>query len=308
MSIIPAKSGFTFGCDPELFVKNPEGVYVSAAGLIPGTKQEPYPVDLGAVQVDGMAAEFNITPVDNYEDWEKNITTVLAQLQTFLPEGYTLDPVPAVTFDPLIFENAPEEAKELGCMPDSDAWTGERNNPPECLEQPYLRTASGHLHIGWTKGTALDDFQHVMNCRDLVKQFDWFLGAWSVLKDPDPTRRLLYGKAGAHRIKPYGVEYRVLSNFWLTSEELRLDVWNRMQAGISAMANAFFPTSASGYNQRLIDSINESHVDEGLFSRFVYPILEPVHKSRSKPLPKTSDYWTTAVPTPQLFHTTHSNV
>ena len=28
----------------------------------------------------------------------------------------------------------------------------------------------------------------------------------------------MYGKAGAFRPKPYGMEYRVLSNFWLTSD------------------------------------------------------------------------------------------
>ena len=30
-------------------------------------------------------------------------------------------------------------------------------------------------------------------------------------------RRQLYGSPGAHRPKPYGVEYRVLSNYWLKS-------------------------------------------------------------------------------------------
>ena len=47
------------GADPELFVKK-DGVVVSGHDLIQGTKADPFPVQDGAVQVDGMALEFNI--------------------------------------------------------------------------------------------------------------------------------------------------------------------------------------------------------------------------------------------------------
>src|SRR3546814_10561962 len=80
--------GLTVGCDPELFVMNTDGEFVSAEGLIPGTKSEPYPVKFGAVQVDGMAAEFNIDPVDNYNDFSRNVKEVRKQLKAMLPKGY----------------------------------------------------------------------------------------------------------------------------------------------------------------------------------------------------------------------------
>jgi hypothetical protein len=44
----------------------------------------------------------------------------------------------------------------------------------------------------------------------------------------------MYGKAGAVRAKSYGVEYRVLSNFWLKSEELMGEVYDR---AVSAAKN-----------------------------------------------------------------------
>ena len=50
---------------------------------------------------------------------------------------------------------------------------------------------------------------------------DILLGLPSVILDADTERRAMYGAAGAHRIKPYGVEYRSLSNFWLGSEQLQ---------------------------------------------------------------------------------------
>ena len=48
------------GCDPEIFVKQ-AGVFKSAHGLVVGDKKDPQKVNKGAVQVDGMALEFNIT-------------------------------------------------------------------------------------------------------------------------------------------------------------------------------------------------------------------------------------------------------
>ena len=49
------------GCDPEVFVKQ-NGVFKSAFGLIKGDKKNPQKIRNGAVQVDGMALEFNIDP------------------------------------------------------------------------------------------------------------------------------------------------------------------------------------------------------------------------------------------------------
>lgn len=273
MSIIPAFDGFKFGCDPELFVKDANGRYVSAEGLIPGTKEEPFKVEGGAVQVDGMAAEFNIDPASEFKEFNSNIEKVLNKLQSFLPEGYSLDAVPYVRFDPEVFDAAPDKAKELGCSPDFNAWTGEVNPPPAAPDDPYMRCASGHLHIGWTEDADLDDLQHVANCRDLVKQLDWFLGGWSVKIDTDPTRRKLYGRAGACRYKPYGVEYRVLSNFWIVSRDRRLAVWNRMQAAIRDMRKNFYPGSVGRTaNTQLVDSINETKADARLTKFYRYPL------------------------------------
>lgn len=264
--------GFKIGADPELFVLDQNGEAVSAAGLIPGTKAEPYKVKDGAIQVDGMAAEFNIDPVDNFEDFNDKIKSVMKQLTGFLPDGYTLSAVPCVVFDQDVWDAAPEEAKELGCSPDFNAWTGGVNPPPKCSEAPTLRTASGHLHIGWTEDADMGDVQHILNCQDLVKQLDWYLGAWSLKMDPDPTRRLLYGKAGACRYKSYGVEYRVLSNFWLTSRDRRLQVWNRLNQAIYDMRNIFMPDKPKHWQELLVQSLDTSERNKYLETTFQFPL------------------------------------
>jgi hypothetical protein len=270
-----APKNFLFGCDPELFVKNKDDKYVSAAGLIPGTKDKPYKVPGGAIQVDGMAAEFNIDPVDNYLDWNKNINLAMSALKEFLPADHSLAIVPSVVFDKDVFEKSPDIAKELGCTPDFDAWTGQQNPPPQDPDNPYLRTASGHLHVGWRTDADLSDQVHMMHCRDAAKQFDWYLGAWSVHLDTDARRRKLYGKAGAFRPKSYGFEYRVLSNFWLANEDRRLGVWNRMMRAIQDMRITFLPEYYPPEESATIcDYINQTKRNKSLEAAHRFPLIE----------------------------------
>lgn len=275
MTAIPMvpMEGFTFGCDPELFVFDPEGRPVPA-DMIPGTKDNPHKVEFGAVQRDGFAAEFNIDPAPTFKEFNRNIAAVMKQLEGFLPKGHTLQTVPSVVFDKDVFDAARDDIKELGCQPDFNAWTGEVNPPPADLENPYMRCAAGHLHIGWTEGAGLDDIQHIMNCRDLVKQLDWYLGGWSLKMDNDPSRRSLYGKAGACRLKDYGVEYRVLSNFWITNTQRRLAVWNRLQSAINSMVKGFLPDKIPNeYNNALIAAIDSTTRNKGLERDFRYPLM-----------------------------------
>jgi hypothetical protein len=271
-TVLEPMDGMKFGCDPELFVLNKEGVPVCADGLIPGTKSEPYPVKYGAVQVDGMAAEFNIEPVTNFKDFKRNVKGVMRTLERMLPDGYSLSCVPHVMFSQEEWDKAPEHAKELGCSPDFNAWTGSVNPPPSAPNSPTLRTASGHLHIGWTDDVDISDSDHIGHCRDLVKQLDWYLGAPSVKFDPDPVRRQLYGKAGAMRVKPYGVEYRVLSNFWLKSDAMMAQVWNRTQRAIWDMREGYKPDLYHRWNDRIIAGIDSSYLDSFLSSKFHNPL------------------------------------
>lgn len=70
----------------------------------------------------------------------------------------------------------------------------------------------GHIHVGYDKPDWDDQLA-------LIKAMDIFLGVPSIIIDPDKLRKQMYGKAGAHRIKKYGVELRTLSNFWLKDQD-----------------------------------------------------------------------------------------
>lgn len=222
----------TVGCDPEVFVRNKKTKqYVSAHGLVPGTKRDPFPVPQGAIQVDGMALEFNTEPCGDAKTFYNIVSNVLRSLKVRLNEknpDLEVSLTPSVVFDRDIFDAAPDEAKMLGCEPDYNAWTGGINPRPDPSENPTLRTASGHVHIGWLSNPTPDPFSesHFEDCCILGRQLDYYLGMPSLLWDPDPTRRKLYGNLGAFRPKPYGIEYRVPSNQWLKSRELTQFVWN----------------------------------------------------------------------------------
>lgn len=218
------------GADPEVFVVNEQGHLVSAHGMVSGTKEAPEPVASGAIQVDGMALEFNIDPAKDREEFVKNMSTVMGQLVKRLPKGHKLSQVSTAEFGASYIQKQPHEAKELGCSADLSAYT-EQENPKPNSEAPF-RTAAGHVHIGWTEGADTGDSEYADLCYQFTKVLDLYLGVPSVLLDPDTKRRQLYGQAGALRIKTYGLEYRVLSNFWLKSKELTGYVYSQTEAAI----------------------------------------------------------------------------
>ncbi len=213
---------FKIGADPEFFVKR-FGKLVSAHGLIPGNKDEPFPVPKGAVQVDGMALEFNINPAETYEQFEDHMSTVLDTIHGMIP-GYEMFVEPVADFGSKYISEQPLEASQLGCNPDYNAYTKLPNPRPDA-DTPF-RTASGHVHIGWTSGVNPDDPNHFEACCALTKSLDIHLGIPSLVWDQDDRRRTLYGAAGAFRPKSYGMEYRVLSNKWINNPLLRKTVYN----------------------------------------------------------------------------------
>lgn len=248
------------GADPELFLMNPhDGGFVSAHKYVKGTKQEPFKVDKGAVQLDGTAAEFNIDPAKTADEFVDNIGTVWGQLSNMTRgSGYVLIAAPVADFDPVYFDqDVPKTCKVLGCDPDYDAWELCPNSPPDNTKT--FRTGSGHIHVGWGEGFDTMSPEHFQLCAAVSRQLDYYLGAPSLMWDPDNRRRSLYGRAGAFRPKPYGMEYRVLSNAWLKSELLQRWVFHATTAALRAYDDGLVYEDFHGDRARSI--INNNEVD-----------------------------------------------
>lgn len=239
------------GADPELFIKK-NGHLVSAYGMFEGTKESPQRVNKGAVQVDGMAAEFNIDPASSSEEFVENITCVMDILEGML-EGCTLHADPVAHFGKEMIEAQPEEAKILGCEPDFLAWADGKVNTPPDASAPF-RTGAGHIHVGLTEGEDTNDQDYMLLCAEAVKQMDFYLGLPSLIFDNDTQRRSLYGAAGCFRPKPYGFEYRTLSNKWLSSKELMSWAYNNAVIAMTSFMDGERLSDKYGDIQQIINN------------------------------------------------------
>lgn len=244
-------STILLGADPEVFVKK-DGLFKSAYGLIKGDKKNPQKVPYGAVQVDGMALEFNINPAATENEFCINVQEVFNYMKKMVPE-YEVVSVPVAHFAPDYMAAQPIEALELGCDPDFNAWEDGAANPRPDGDRP-MRTASGHVHIGWTQDEKITDPDHIYRANLVVKNLDFFLGLASLEYDKEVMRREMYGKAGACRYKSYGVEYRTLSNAWLQSEKLMRWVFRAAKKGVEETMAGNFLFERHGDIQHIINT------------------------------------------------------
>lgn len=247
-------STFTFGCDPEVFLKK-NGKPASAYGLLPGDKKNPHKTNGGAIQVDGMAAEFNIDPVpdNDFETFNTRVVQQIREIRERVP-GYNLNVYPVQEFGEEFLATQPDEAKELGCDPDFCAYTMAPNPRPD--GEVTYRTGSGHVHIGWGADIPVDNEEHMEICANFVKILDITVGYFMTIIDDEARRRDLYGKAGAFRPKPYGVEYRTPSNVWISKRDHRKAVFYLMKFAVNFASRSY----KTPYNDATIQSvINEGN-------------------------------------------------
>jgi len=202
----------TVGHDAEVFLKGPNGGPVSSIGKVGGSKEFPRKTPHGWVQEDCVTAEVNIEPAHSLSEFVEPTLLVLDDLLEIIkPLDLSIDICASRHFpreelmDPL--------ATLAGCEEDYDAYLLDVNPKPD-YETTNIRGAGGHIHLGWKGGG--EDFEDIIN---VVKSLEFHLVLPSVLLDDDRERRSLYGMAGAHRPKSYGVEVRSPSNFWLRSRE-----------------------------------------------------------------------------------------
>lgn len=244
----------TIGADPELFLINSKtGDVVSSIGIIPGEKGNAYrsedmPEGYG-LEVDNILAEFNIPPVTQKEDFIETINYMKNYIKKFIKaKNPDLDILCKASMMVNEDQLQSDEAKLFGCSVDYNAYT-QAPNPKPKGEQTNLRSAGFHIHLGY-------DNCNVDTSLALIKYLDMYLGVPSVLKDTDTKRRSLYGKAGCFRLTPYGLEYRVLSSYFLTNKLTLTWVWNGIVKAIKAY-NESYPFADPDLVQRAINDSNK---------------------------------------------------
>lgn len=158
-----------------------------------------------------------------------------------------------------VWKNSPKEIKKFGCSPTQNVHEQKFKRVTGLRER--FRAAGGHIHIGLSE-------EEKNNKDKIVALMDIVVGNTCVLIDRDPDnarRRKNYGRAGEHRVKSYGLEYRVLSNFWLRHYVL----WSFCSA---LMRNAVVLYQAGKYEElvsrfdmhKVRRAINENNYDLAL--------------------------------------------
>jgi len=261
---------FKLGADPELFLVDALGGFKSSVGLIGGSKMAPRPLEeLGdgyAVQEDNVAVEFNVPPASSEREFNKNIELVVSYLETRIKSVYGFHfSKDSAAFFPMEELQDPR-ALEFGCDPDYNAWTSSINPRPKASDAS-LRSCGGHVHVGY-------EFSHDKEKERAIKLMDLFLGVPSVVLDKGALRKSLYGKHGAYRPKPFGVEYRVLSNFWIFDPVLCQWIWKGVDRALSTIENSF---DIDALHQPIAEAIDTNNVALAKDLITAYQINMPVY-------------------------------
>lgn len=214
----------SLGADPECFIHADDIGFISSEGLIEGDKDLPTSLGNGFfIQKDNVMVEFNIPPCHTLDEFISNIELGKSLSLDCLPEGLNLLFTPDAEFsEEDLFT---PHARVFGCDPDFDAYQNGAMVEPIKLKNTTKRFAGGHVHIG------IEDSEDVEVATKInfIKSLDLFLGIPSLLNDNSNERRAFYGKLGKFRYKPYGVEYRTLSNYWLRNAVEVTKVYNNTQ-------------------------------------------------------------------------------
>lgn len=225
----------TLGCDPEAFLAR-DGQVIGAEKVIASTLSDQY--QRKTVVLDGVQLELNPNPSTCRESLAGNIAGAVAAVAKKLEEkahkGVSMSFEAVVRVDAKEMDTLSDKAKILGCAPSINLY-----KPEAVLRVPknlkLMRSAGGHIHLGLSApiyGQVLvaykpkknpyayprPEYKTVDYRKRLVPLLDTVVGNTSVLMDRNPLaaqRRKVYGKAGEFRLPAHGLEYRVLSNFWM---------------------------------------------------------------------------------------------
>lgn len=283
------------GCDPEFFFRK-GGQVIGAEKFIPaegltnkvnrnlGTFMASAPAS--KFIIDGVQAELNPRPNTCRANLANEIAACFSTLKTELDargDGIAVDFSRTVNITEEKLNELDEKSRKFGCAPSLNIYkqqTGLKITDVDPAKY-MTRAAGGHIHIGTgnyaqlTKALTTDH-------EKTVAMLDLLCGNTSVLVDRDEgniERRKVYGKAGEFRLPSHGLEYRTLSNYWLTAYPLMSFAFGLARLAVQLIADvnnsaAYYDAFMSKVKTKDIhDAINNNDFDLAM-SNFLK--LEPL--------------------------------
>lgn len=179
---------------------------------------------------DGFAAECYVPPqtchgylMDRIRD---GLRRVLVQAREF-DRTSELTIQNTFTVPEAVMKQSKDEDIAFGCNPSLNAYDDNAEvpaNPREFL----MRFSGGHVHLGMKAPKNKEEINRIVQGCDFFAAIPC-VAIFAALDTP--ARRQCYGRAGEFRMPPHGLEYRVLSNAWLSSPEVAHLVFNLVRIG-----------------------------------------------------------------------------
>lgn len=210
------------GTDFELFIKTISGEHIPVpASLNIGDKYGKHiQLEAGTMHRDNIMVELCPYPSTTVDGITANITDIVEQAEHYLRK--IMNETISLSFEPTLVFNkdalAEEYAQELGCDTDFLARSG-MTVPRTPITTRLLgdtRCSGGHIHLSYGRIFKIPE-PIAVHFADIV------LGTLEVTMGTQGKRRELYGLPGLFRPTEYGkvrgIEYRTLSNIWLSTKE-----------------------------------------------------------------------------------------
>lgn len=263
---VPYPTRPLLGSDPEIVLVSSKTGKMRRAGMFLPETLDPKNVasyshqKQGKIHIDGMLAELNPEPV-HCREWvlDRLRVCLMSIYEALESKDVDLSAKAVIHIPKITREKASKEELELGCEPDYNAYTGKANILPINAEQKSFRTGGGHIHLSKNSNSGrfekygndfipnhskvvfgvkgrkreiVDTYEPIIE--ELVTVLDYMCGLPCVILDEDDAakRRKLYGQAGSYRIPEHGIEYRVLSNFWMRHPALTSFAFQLARTGL----------------------------------------------------------------------------
>ena len=271
------------GCDPEFFFANADGTIVGSEKIMEtghiGEKNGSKCV------IDGVQAELNPLPSTCREGLASQISYCFKNLKAHFDAkkinvAVKVDPLVDITRDEL--NSLSDKSKVFGCAPSVNIYEGGESKIKVDPKKYLKRSAGGHIHLGnaldgWLKppyteeqhkityASTINVARHLKRTLSEIPEItipilDIVVGNTCVLLDRfegNKERRANYGRVGEYRVKPYGLEYRSLSNFWLRSYPLMSFVMGLSRYAIHLVDQS---TPDNDYVKALFEAVDRKNI------------------------------------------------
>ena len=267
----------SLGCDPEFFFTKEGNVCGSEKvlhknGLVIDNSYS----SSGKIIRDGVQAELNPRPNTCRANLAMEISRCFETLYEKIKEdkSISLEFSQVVKISKKELDSLSKKSKEFGCAPSNNIYTQKENKVSVDGSIYKYRLAGGHIHMGRFCGNYSNP--ESMNFRinkaistpeRLVPLLDILLGNTCVLMDKDPNakkRRKLYGQAGDYRTPKHGLEYRTLSNFWITAYPLMSFVMGMTRFAILVLASSFESDGNDELERSIVTKVKQPKIKQAI--------------------------------------------